>query len=71
MTILDFAKLIRKLSGSDAPIVHEGLPVDDPKTRRPDLTRARAILGWEPKVPLEEGLRRTIAFFQARHEASS
>jgi dTDP-glucose 4,6-dehydratase len=71
MSILDFAKLIRKLSGSDLPIVHEGLPVDDPKTRRPDLTRAREILGWGPRVPLEEGLRRTIAFFQERHEASS
>ena len=66
MSIEDFAKLIRDLAGSDAPIEYRELPEDDPRTRRPDLTKARALLGYEPKVPLEEGLRRTIAYFRDR-----
>jgi len=66
LTILDFAKLILELSGSDLPIEHHGLPKDDPKSRRPDLTRARQILGFEPSVPLRDGLARTIEFFRGR-----
>jgi dTDP-glucose 4,6-dehydratase len=68
MSIVDFARLIKKLAGSDVPIVYHPLPEDDPKTRRPDLTKARTLLGWEPKVSLEEGLRRTIEFFRANFE---
>jgi dTDP-glucose 4,6-dehydratase len=66
MTMLQFAELIKKLSGSNQPIEFRDLPKDDPKSRRPDLTKARTILGYEPQVPLEEGLRRTIEFFRER-----
>lgn len=64
MTILEFAKLILELSGSDLPIEYRDLPKDDPKSRRPDLTRARAVLGYEPVVPLRDGLKETIEFFR-------
>ena len=64
MTVLEFAETIRKLTGTTAPIVHRPLPVDDPKQRRPDITKARTLLGWEPKVPLEPGLRETIEYFR-------
>lgn len=63
-TIADFARLILKLTGSNSAIVHKPLPVDDPKQRRPDITRARQLLSWEPKVELEDGLARTIDFFR-------
>ncbi len=65
MTILTFAERIRALTGSAAPIEFRPLPVDDPKTRQPDITKARAVLGWEPKVPLDEGLTRTIDYFRS------
>jgi dTDP-glucose 4,6-dehydratase len=64
MTILQFAEGIKTLTGSNSPIVHKPLPEDDPKQRRPDIGKARRILGWEPKVPLEEGLRMTVDYFQ-------
>ena len=64
MTILQFAETIRALVGSSSPIEFRELPTDDPKTRQPDITRARSILGWEPRVPLEEGLSRTIDYFR-------
>ena len=64
MSILNFALLINRLVGNKAGIVHKPLPVDDPKVRQPDITRARQILGWEPKVGLEEGLRQTIEWFR-------
>ena len=64
MTVLDFARKIIELTGSASTIQHEPLPVDDPRIRQPDITRARRLLHWEPQVPLDEGLRRTIAFFQ-------
>ena len=64
MTVLQFAEAIRDLVGSTSEIEFRPLPVDDPKIRRPDITKARAILGWEPAVPLEEGLRRTIEYFR-------
>ncbi len=64
MTIAGFAHTILELTGSDSPIVFEPLPVDDPKTRQPDIGLARERLGWEPQVALETGLERTIAYFR-------
>ena len=61
MTLLELAERIRDLTGARSEIVFEGLPVDDPKVRQPDITRAREILGWEPQVSLDDGLRRTLA----------
>ena len=66
MTVLEFAQTIKRVTGTSAPIVHRPLPVDDPKQRRPDIALAKAVLGWEPKVGLEEGLRKTIEHFAAR-----
>ncbi len=66
ITILEFAHRIQRLTGSAAPIEHHPLPEDDPKQRCPDISKARRLLGWEPQVPLEEGLRRTIEFFKAQ-----
>jgi dTDP-glucose 4,6-dehydratase len=64
LTVLEFARTIRRLTGTSSEIVFRPLPVDDPKVRQPDITRARTRLGWEPKVPLEEGLLRTIEYFR-------
>jgi dTDP-glucose 4,6-dehydratase len=64
MTVLQFAERIRTLTGSQSEIVFRELPVDDPKTRQPDITQARARLGWEPVVALDEGLGRTIDYFR-------
>jgi UDP-glucuronate decarboxylase len=65
IAIGDLAERIIALTGSRSPIAMRPLPVDDPMQRRPDLSRARELLGWEPVVPLDEGLRRTIAYFEA------
>lgn len=64
MTILEFARLIIALTGSRSEIVYRPLPEDDPKTRRPDITRAKAVLGWEPRIPVEVGLRKTIDWYR-------
>ncbi|MEO8188767.1 MAG: UDP-glucuronic acid decarboxylase family protein [Acidobacteriota bacterium] len=64
LTVLDFAKTIQKLTATKSEIVYGPLPVDDPKVRQPDITKARTKLGWEPKVKLEEGLGRTIEYFR-------
>jgi dTDP-glucose 4,6-dehydratase len=64
LTVMDIAKLVLKLTGSRSAIEQRPLPVDDPKVRRPDIRRAQALLGWEPRVPLEEGLARTIEYFR-------
>jgi dTDP-glucose 4,6-dehydratase len=66
VTILQFAETINRLTGNPAGIVFKPLPADDPKQRRPDITRARSILGWAPQVAMEDGLARTIAYFSAR-----
>jgi UDP-glucuronate decarboxylase len=65
-TMLQLAELTLKLTGSRSKIVHRPLPGDDPKQRRPDITLAKKHLGWEPAVPLEEGLKRTIAYFKTQ-----
>jgi dTDP-glucose 4,6-dehydratase len=64
MTVLQFAERIKALTGTSAPIEFRPLPEDDPKIRRPDITKARTLLDWEPKVPLDEGLTRTINYFR-------
>ena len=64
MTILEFARLILKLTGSQSEIVYKPLPQDDPKTRRPDNSRAREVLGWEPCVAVEDGMKRTIDWYR-------
>ena len=66
MTIEDIARMIIKLTGSKSKIVYRPLPEDDPKVRQPDITRARTLLGWEPKVGLEEGLTRTLEYFRTK-----
>jgi len=66
LTILEFARAVQRLVGSDVPVVTRPLPEDDPKVRRPDITRAKEVLGWEPGVPFDEGMRRTIAWFRER-----
>ena len=66
-TMLQFAEEILKATGSDSPITYVPLPTaDDPKQRRPDITKARTLLGWEPRVPLQEGLQSTIAYFKTK-----
>lgn len=68
MSILDFAEKIIELTGSNGKIVYKLLPKDDPKVRRPDISKAKKLLNWEPKVSLEEGLKRTIAWFRKSKE---
>ncbi len=65
-TIEEIAKTIVRMTGSRSRLVQKELPVDDPKVRQPDITRARTLLGWEPKVQLEEGLEHTIAYFKRK-----
>jgi dTDP-glucose 4,6-dehydratase len=64
MTILEFVECIRRLTGSKSALVHQPLPQDDPRQRKPDITKAKSLLGWEPRVSLEEGLRETIEYFR-------
>jgi len=66
MTIKEIAQTIIRMTGSKSRLIYKELPTDDPKQRRPDITRARTILGWEPKVQLEEGLSKTIEYFRAK-----
>jgi dTDP-glucose 4,6-dehydratase len=66
LTILEFAERIIRLTGSKSKIIFKPLPQDDPQQRQPDITRARTLLKWEPVVPLQEGLRRTIEYFRGR-----
>jgi dTDP-glucose 4,6-dehydratase len=67
LTILEFAERVLSHFPNGPKIIHEALPVDDPKQRRPDITKAKRLLGWEPKVGLEEGLKTTIAFFKEQY----
>jgi nucleoside-diphosphate-sugar epimerase len=66
MTVLEFAKKIIELTGSKSSIVYKPLPEDDPQVRQPDISKAKKILGWDPKVELEEGLGKTIEYFRER-----
>ena len=66
MTIRQFAEEILRITGAACQIEHKPLPVDDPKVRQPDITRAKTILGWEPKVEFDKGIRDTIEFFRGR-----
>jgi len=65
MTILEFAEAVRAASGSRGQLVFKPYPTDDPRRRRPDIARARALLGWEPCVPIEQGLKETLAYFRS------
>jgi dTDP-glucose 4,6-dehydratase len=69
MTILEFGERICRLMGSTLPLQFEPLPSDDPKKRRPDISKARRLLNWEPQVPLEDGLRDTVEYFKAQAAA--
>jgi dTDP-glucose 4,6-dehydratase len=71
MPLLELAHTVLRVTGSESEIVFEALPVDDPQVRQPDITRARQILGWEPGVPLEEGLSRTVDSLTARERVGS
>ena len=64
MTMTELAELVQELSGSEAGIIRQPLPTDDPKKRRPDIARAREVLGWEPKVILKDGLAKTMDYFR-------
>jgi dTDP-glucose 4,6-dehydratase len=65
LSVLDFAKTIQRLTGTRSEIAYRPLPVDDPKVRQPDITKAKTKLGWQPTVPLEDGLARTIEYFRS------
>jgi nucleoside-diphosphate-sugar epimerase len=62
-TMLELAELVLTLTGSSSAVVHKPLPSDDPRLRRPDISIARDVLGWQPRIPLREGLSRTINWF--------
>jgi dTDP-glucose 4,6-dehydratase len=66
MTIKEFGEHIIRITGTHSELEYRPLPVDDPKVRQPDIGRARSILGWEPKVDFEEGIRHTIEYFRTR-----
>jgi dTDP-glucose 4,6-dehydratase len=68
LTILEFARAIARLAGSPGKIVHRPLPIDDPKVRKPDISLAKRLLAWEPKVGLATGLERTFAYFKSKSE---
>jgi dTDP-glucose 4,6-dehydratase len=66
MTVLEFAEAVQREVGSRCPVVHQPLPQDDPRIRRPDITRAKQVLGWEPQVSFTDGLRRTVEWFRGQ-----
>lgn len=70
VTILEFAKEVIELTGSKSKIIHEELPDDDPKVRQPDITKAKRVLDWEPRVDRKEGLKKTLAYFKEQVDKS-
>jgi nucleoside-diphosphate-sugar epimerase len=66
MTIAEIAQTIVRMTGSSSRLVYRDLPEDDPKVRQPDITRARTLLHWEPKVELQQGLEHTIEYFRSK-----
>jgi nucleoside-diphosphate-sugar epimerase len=64
MTVLAFAQEVIRITGSKSKIIFNPLPQDDPKVRQPDISKSKRVLGWEPKVALEDGLKETLAFFK-------
>ena len=71
LSIEQIARQIIEKTGSPSKIIYEPLPVDDPKVRQPDITRARTLLGWEPRVPLDDGLTSTIDYFREKLGATA
>src|SRR5262249_8357499 len=71
VSILDFAKEILALTGSGSTLVFKPLPQDDPKVRRPDIERARKLLGWEPSIDRHQGLSRTLEYFRQKTRAKA
>ncbi len=69
MTVREMAEMIIDLTGSSSAVVTRPLPEDDPKVRQPDIAKAKRVLGWEPRVPVREGLKRTVEWFRANHES--
>ncbi len=65
-TILECAKTVLEVTGSSSRIVYRPMPTDDPKQRRPDITKARALLGWEPAIPLRQGLEMSLDYFRSK-----
>jgi len=65
-SILEFAREVLRATGSPSKIIHQPLPVDDPRVRQPDISKARKVLNWVPKVPLREGILRTIPYFREK-----
>ena len=70
-TMLELAELVLELTGSPSRLVRRPLPTDDPRQRRPDISRAKALLDWSPSVQLRDGLKRTIAYFDAELAGAS
>jgi dTDP-glucose 4,6-dehydratase len=65
-SISDFAKKVLEIAGSPSRVIHQPLPVDDPRVRRPDITKAQKILNWKPRVGLKEGITKTIPYFRQK-----
>jgi UDP-glucuronate decarboxylase len=63
-TMAELAAKVIQITGSRSSIIHMDLPLDDPRQRKPDITKARNLLGWEPRIPLEEGLKKTVTYFR-------
>jgi dTDP-glucose 4,6-dehydratase len=66
MTIMEFAEHVQKIAGTQLTIEQKPLPKDDPKVRQPDITKAKQILDWEPQIPFEEGIMKTMEFFKKK-----
>jgi nucleoside-diphosphate-sugar epimerase len=71
LTILEFAERINQLMGAKFELVHQPLPSDDPKQRQPDISKAKRVLCWEPRVALADGLKSTVEYFRTRVEKTS